>query len=181
VDDFPLPDHWPRAYGLDVGWNKTAAVWGALDREADILYLYSTHYRGQAEPSVHAEGIRARGDWIEGAIDPASRGRSQRDGEQLLQDYTDLGLHLTPADNSVEAGILRVWERMSTGRLKVFRSLGDWLAEYRIYRRDDKGRVVKKNDHLMDATRYLEMTGLDLAKVKPRATRTARSGNWRVV
>ena len=181
VDDFQIPDHWPRAYGMDVGWNRTAVVWGAWDREADVVYLYSTHYRGQAEPSIHADAVKARGDWIPGAIDPASRGRSQRDGEQLLQDYIDLGLDLTAADNAREAGIYRVWQRLSTGRMKVFRSLSDWLSEYRIYRRDEKGQIVKKNDHLMDGTRYLEMTGIELAKTKPRANRSTRSGNWRVV
>lgn len=181
VEDFALPDHWPRAYGMDVGWNRTAVVWGALDRESDTLYLYSTHYRGQAEPSVHADAVRARGDWIPGAIDPASRGRSQKDGEQLLQNYTDLGLDLTPAINAVEAGIYEVWQRLSSGRLKVFRSLGDWLGEYRLYRRDDKGRVVKQNDHLMDATRYLAMSGIDLARTKPRVVAAARANrNWRV-
>ncbi|WP_315128099.1 terminase large subunit domain-containing protein [Comamonas antarctica] len=182
VDDFQLPDYWPRAYGMDVGWNRTAAVWGAHDRDSDIVYLYSGHYRGQAEPSVHTASIKARGDWMQGAIDPASRGRSQKDGEQLLQNYQDLGLQLVTANNGVEAGIYQVWERMSTGRLKVFKSMHDWLNEYRIYRRDDKGQIVKKDDHAMDATRYLIVTGLSLATVKPRAaSTTARRRSWRVM
>ena len=29
VADFAIPDYFPRAFGLDVGWNKTAAVFGA--------------------------------------------------------------------------------------------------------------------------------------------------------
>lgn len=182
MDDFLLPDHWPRAYGFDVGWNRTAGIWGALDREADVVYLYTEHYRGQAEPSVHATAVKARGAWIPGAIDPASRGRSQADGEQLLQSYTDLGLQLTPADNGVESGLYDVWERMSTGRLKVFKSCRNWLDEYRIYRRDDKGKIVKERDHLMDATRYLVKTGLSLARVKPRErSKSGRQGSWRVV
>lgn len=179
IPDFPLPDFWPRAYGLDVGWNRTAAIWTALDRETDTAYLYSEHYRGQVEPSVHAAAIKARGDWIPGAIDPASRGRSQADGEQLFQSYTDLGLNLVMADNGVESGIYDTWERMSTGRLKVFASCRNWIDEYRIYRRDDKGRIVKDRDHLMDATRYLVKTGLGIARLKPRASSAARSGSWR--
>ena len=169
VDDFAIPDHWPRAYGLDVGWNKTAAPFAAWDREGDIVYLYSEHYRGQAEPSIHAEGIRARGEWIPGVIDPASRGRSQQDGQQILQKYIDLGLDLDTAINAVESGIYEVWSRLSTGRLKVFKSMTSWQQEFRLYRRDEKGRIVKANDHLMDATRYLIMSGLARAKVKPAA------------
>lgn len=155
VDPFQIPPYWPRGYGFDVGWNRTAAVWGAHDREQDTIYLTTTHYRGQAEPSIHAAAIKARGEWIPGNIDPAANGRSQHDGEQLMASYQALGLNIHPADNSVEAGIQDVWERLSTGRLKVFRNLNDWLMEYRIYRRDKHGRIVKKVDHLMDATRYL--------------------------
>jgi phage terminase large subunit-like protein len=181
VDDFALPAYWPRAYGMDVGWNRTAAIWGAHDREADVVYLYSEHYRSQAEPSIHADAIKARGVWIPGAIDPAARGRQQKDGEQLLQNYQDLGLDLTAADNAREAGIYNVWQRLSTGRMKVFKSLQNWLNEYRIYRRDDKGQVVKENDHAMDATRYLEMSGIAVARVPPRVEKPARRGNWRTV
>lgn len=177
IDDIPIPDHWPRVYGLDVGWNRTAAPWGAWDRESDIIYLYSEHYRGQAEPSIHAEAVRARGDWIPGVFDPAARGRSQIDGQTLLQKYVDLGLNLTQAVNSVEAGIYEVWTRLSSGRLKVFRSMGNWIAEFRLYRRNDKGQIVKEKDHLMDATRYLIMSGLEHAKTKPAPKRQHKSGN----
>lgn len=164
---FEIPEHWPKAFGMDVGWNRTAAVWGAWDRENDVLYLYSEHYRGQAEPSVHADGILARGDWINGAIDPASRGRSQIDGTQLLQVYCELGLNLFPADNSREAGIHKVYQRLSSGRLKIFSTLQNTLGEMRLYRRDDNGKVVKEDDHLMDCIRYLVMSGLDLAITEP--------------
>lgn len=168
VDDFAIPEHWPRAYGMDVGWNRTAAIWGAINRDTDTLYLFSEHYRGQAEPSVHAEGIKSRSTWIPGVIDPASRGRGQKDGAQLVQDYIDLGLNLEFAFNGVESGIYEVWQRMSSGRLKVFRSCQSWLGEFRLYRRDEKGHIVKTNDHLMDATRYLVMSGLERAITKPK-------------
>lgn len=154
-DPFAIPDHWYRGYGMDVGWKVTAAIWGALDKDTDTLYLTAEHYRKEAEPSIHAASIKARGVWIPGAIDPASRGRSQTDGSQLFQLYMNLGLKLILADNAVEAGIYDVYERLSTGRLKVFKTLQNWLGEYRLYRRDEKGKIVKANDHAMDATRYL--------------------------
>lgn len=166
VDPFELPDHFPRAYALDVGWNRTAALWGAWDGDSDTLYCYSEHYRGQAEPSIHANAIQARGDWIPGVIDPAARGRSQKDGTQLMQDYRDLGLDLSVAFNGVESGIYDTWERLSTGRIKVFRTLQNFLSEYRLYRRDEKGRIIKAKDHLMDDLRYLVMSGRAAAKVK---------------
>jgi len=181
VSPFVIPAHWPRGYGMDVGWNNTAAVWGAYDRETDTLYLCHEYRRSQAEPSVHVHGIKAPGDWQQGFIDPASRGRGQRDGEQLLNDYRNLGLHLQTADNGVESGLYSVWNRMSTGRLKVFSSMQGWLSEFRMYRRDEKGRVVKNNDHLMDAMRYLE-SRISKMTVKPvpksSATPPPRVGTW---
>jgi hypothetical protein len=168
VHPFELPKHWPQGYGMDVGWNVTAAVWGAMNRETDTLYLVHEYKRGQAEPTIHAHGIKAPGDWIPGFIDPASRGRSQKDGTQLWSDYRDLGLNLELADNGVESGLYSTWNRMATGRLKVFESMPGWLTEFRLYRRDDKGKVVKQNDHLMDAMRYLESrTGSFITKPLP--------------
>ncbi len=61
-----------------------------------------------------------------------------------------------------------MWQRMSTGRYKVFASCQNWLAEYRLYRRDEKGQVVKGFDHAMDDSRYFIMSGLERAKVKPQ-------------
>src|SRR5437667_11580799 len=84
---FQIPIYWRHVYGLDVGWNRTAAVWFAIDAEADTAYIYSEHYQSEAQPAVHAEAIKARGAWIPGVIDPAARGRSQGDGSRLLLTY----------------------------------------------------------------------------------------------
>lgn len=167
VPRFDVPEHWERGYGLDVGWNRTACIWGARDPETRIITLYSEHYRGSDEPSIHAAAVKARGDWMRGVIDPAARGRSQRDGQQLLQNYLDLGLLVEPAVNSVEAGLQQVWELLAGGMLKVQETLVNWLGEFRIYRRDEKGHIVKANDHLMDATRYFIVSGRDRMTTKP--------------
>lgn len=160
IPDIPLQKHWPRAYGLDVGWKATAAIWGAWDRDPgkDIVYLYREYKRGQTEPSVHSTALQLPGKELHGAIDPASRGRSQKDGTRLMEEYEALGLHLVKAKNEVEAGLFEVYTRLTTGRLKMFSSLAKTLTEFRLYRRDEKGHVVKENDHLMDAMRYLLMT-----------------------
>lgn len=178
VKPFEIPEEWEIAYGLDVGWKKTAAIWGAYNKQEDIWYLFSEYYRGYAEPSVHSEAIKARGYWINGVIDPASRGGSQKDGETLLDNYMKLGLSLDLANNAVDPGLLEVFQRLSTGRLKVFSTLQNWLSEYRIYRRDDKGKVVKSHDHLMDATRYLIMSGFDVMTIRPNDDEDIRSQSY---
>lgn len=165
IDDFQLPEYWPRAYALDVGWRRTAALWMAWDRESDVMYLYSEHYEGQALPAIHADAIRARGEWIPGLIDPAARNRTQDDGQRLMTQYVDCGLDLSPADNAVEAGIQAVWNRMAYGKLKVFKSLRNFWSELQLYQRDKNGKLVKENDHLMDCMKYLALKGTEIARV----------------
>ena len=167
ISDFEIPVWWPKMYGFDVGWNWTAAVWGAYKKEEDTWFIYSVYKRGLAEPEVHAKAIKDRGYWIPGAIDPASAGSGQKDGSKLFDEYLDLGLNIYKADNAVESGIFAVWKRLSTGKFKVFESCMPWFEEFRLYRRDEKGNVVKKNDHLLDATRYLIMTGHIMEEAPP--------------
>lgn len=164
VEPFKIPAFYKRCYGLDVGWNNTAAIWLAHDEDSDVMYVTHEYKRGQAEPAVHAAAILARGDWIPGVIDPASRGRTQDDGEQLIQLYRQSGLNIAVADNTVEAGIFDIYKRLTTGRLKIFNSCRETLGEYRLYRRDEKGKIVKENDHLMDALRYAVRTGVGIAE-----------------
>lgn len=180
VSPFEVPAHWPRVFGMDLdagaGW--TAAVWMAWDRETDTDYVYDVYKRSHAEPIIHAEAVKARGGWIPGLADAAALLVTAHDAQQYLSIYRRLELDVTLPDKSVEAGIQLVWERLSGGHLKVFASCGAWFDEYRLYRRDSKGRVVKANDHLMDGTRYVVMDKHRRAKTKPgTATDTDRSGH----
>lgn len=166
-----IPAGWPRGYGFDVGWNRTAAIWGARDPGNLVWELYDEHYRAQGEPPSHAAGIKSRGEWMSGAVDPASMGSSVVDGRIAFDEYVKLGLNLVPAINAVEAGITSIWTLMVTGRLRVQTHLTHWLTEFRRYHRNEKGVIVKKHDHLMDATRYLVMTSRDVLNIPPGPVR----------
>ncbi len=183
IDPFQIPKHWRKAYGMDVGWNNTAVCWIAHDPDNDVVYVTEDYKRGQIEPAVHASAIKAKGE-LPGFIDPAAAGSNQKDGEKLIELYRNQGLNLRPADNTVEAGIFDIYERMTTGRLKIFRNCQDLITEKRLYRRDEKGRIVKQNDHILDALRYVVRTGLlhavaGDAKIKPKHSfRRENRGGW---
>jgi phage terminase large subunit-like protein len=163
-DDFVISDDWPRAYGLDVGWQATACVWGAINPVDRSMHIYSEYKQGGLEPYGHAQSIVARGKGVSGVVDPASRGRSQVDGRSLIDLYRGFGLDLQPADNRVETGIFQVYQDLSNGQIKIFRSCINLLKEFRSYQRDERGNIKKENDHLMDALRYLRMSGKDNAR-----------------
>ena len=165
VQDFAIPDHWPRGYGLDVRWHTAAAIWGARDPQSDVLYLYGEYF-GEADSAVHVAAIRARGKWIPGLIDAQANGRSQADGSRLIQMYRNLGLTLQTIENPLESGVVDLWGRMHSGRLKVFASLVKYLDERRLYRRDEKDQIVKEHDNLQDASRSL-VNGIARLCTKP--------------
>lgn len=160
-----VPAFWKRIGGLDVGFNCTAFVSLAYDEDTDTAYQIDEFVAHHQPPAVVISGIKHRkGDKFPIMIDPASAGRSQIDGKQLIVEYRKGGLDVRAADNAVEAGIHAVWERLSTGRLKIFKHCVHTLKEYEMYQRDINGKVVKKNDHCMDSLRY-GIQGLKQAKL----------------
>ena len=165
VEPFKIPDHWPRAFGgdTDQGEGATGIVWGAQDPESKVIYLYDCYKRQRQPVLVNAHAIKQRGD-IRGVMDAAALMVTPKDAEQLIKLYRGEGLDVILPDKSVESGIEQVWHLMVQGRFKVFTSLGPWFQEFRVYRRDERGRIVKKHDHLMDATRYLIRSGMKRAR-----------------
>lgn len=164
-DPQPREAYWRKAYALDVGWEKTAIVWGAYNPDDDIIHIYAEHYRGNEIPEVHAATIMHRGGkHMRGVVDPAARGRNQSDGTRLIDQYRRLGCKIIPADNAVEAGIYEVWSRLSTGRLKISSTCVNLLQEMRMYRRDEQGKIIKSKDHLCDALRYWVMSAMKVAR-----------------
>ena len=121
-------------------------MFGAIDPHTGVGYLYHEYYRSQAEAVIHAAAIKASGDWIPGVVDPACLGTSAIDGRSLMEMYGKLGLDLQPALNAVESGIQELHNALSGGRLKVFETMPRWINEYRNYHRDEKGRIVKKDE-----------------------------------
>lgn len=184
VARFEVPPHWRRCVGVDFGWsNPTAAVWLAHDPVGDIVYVTDVYWARERVPAEHAEAILARGRGIAAVCDPAGQAVGQKDGVSLIQLYEAAGVFFQLADNAVEAGVMAVLDRMQRGTLKVFADVDAWWREFRVYARDAKGRIIKRDDHLMDATRYALVSGLPLARSGEGslARPTLRRGDWRIV
>jgi len=188
-DPFEIPDYWPRCYGMDFGWHNTAAIFGAHDKENDVLYLYAEYKAGHLTPHHHAAHILKLGaDWMPGAYDYAGESASAITGENVVDLYRNEGItNWVRADKKVTEGIYNVLQRMETDRIKIFSPLRKTLAELRQYIRDDNGKVVKDEDHIMDALRYLVMSALPIAQVKssilkkyqiPIQSHSMGQGNW---
>jgi len=169
-----LRDYWVRIAGMDLGWDHpTAIVWIAWDRDRDIIYLYDCYKKRETTIGEHSLVIRQKGEWIPMAWPHDALKHDSKSGEQLAQQYRDLGVNMLPHracfednTNGVEAGIHDIVERMKTGRFKVDENLSEWWEEFELYHRDD-GKIVKERDDLMDATRYAIMM-LRYAQKEPK-------------
>lgn len=67
------------------------------------------------------------------------------------------GFSTRKANNDVLDGIRRTAVYLKNGNIKIHRSCADSIAEFGLYRWDEKAtedRVIKENDHAMDEIRY---------------------------
>lgn len=172
VDPFKIPDHYALIAGADFGYGSedgsggTAAVWGAYDRQNDTVYIFDEYFRAQAEAPTHAQALKKHGEWVPIEGDYAGIAISEQGRGKVMDVYKRYGLNIRPAEKDVESGIREVESRLSQSKLRIFRTCSGLIQEYRMYNRDEKGKIIKKNDHRLDALRYLVM-GLKRAKAKP--------------
>ena len=87
-------------------------------------------------------------------------------GTQLISNYREHDLNLLSMSarhkndvgggQSVEKTVMEIYERIQTGRFKVFDTCVEWFEEYRNYHRKD-GKIVDRLDDLLSGTRYAFM------------------------
>lgn len=164
VKPFSIPGHWYQIVGLDFGWDHpTAAVHCAWDRDADDFYVINAYRQKEQTPVVHSSAVKKWGTWLNVAWPHDGMQHDKGSGDQLAQIYRDEGLRMLPEHAThpsggfgVEAGVQEMLLSMQAGHFKVFQHLEQWFAEFRMYHRKE-GKIVKRADDLMAATRYAWM------------------------
>lgn len=163
-EPFQIPSHWVWLGGLDFGWDHpSAAVKIAWDRDSDCIYVTAAHRMREQTPAMFSASVKPWGHWLPWAWPHDGLQHDKGSGEQLAAQYRVQGLQMLPqratfedGSNGLEAGIADLFDRMQTGRLKVFSHLKDWFEEFNLYHRKE-GLIVKKGEDLLSATRYAVM------------------------
>lgn len=171
----PVPDHWQYLNAMDFGRGETptAVVFGVYDPFRRVAYIYDAEVTTGKTVAQNASLIKRRGKWIPTAfphdlLKDTGVGSSKKvygtisEGTTYRDHYAAEGVNMTTefarTDKKsalVEVGLTIVREMMDEGRLKVSPALQKWFDEKNIYRYGEDNKPIKKNDHLMDATRYL--------------------------
>jgi hypothetical protein len=167
-EPFTIPPEWPRFVGADFGLsNPTVVVWVAVGDD-NTHYVYRVYY-GVGLPSypAHAEQI-AKVD-----VDPVTGEREVLEGgwgdpscPEGIAALAEVGIFLALANNEVDTGLSRCGNQLRAigdpprPRVKVFTTCVEFVKEIEAYRRNPKrtdGQPIKKNDHVMDGWRYVEV------------------------
>ena len=177
TDDRSIPEEWEKAGGLDFGWTQPfATIAGASDFNG-VLWVYDIHCEARMLLKEHLTRI------------PHIRYRADPEARQEIEELQAIsgnypGLEVEPAAmRDVSIGIEKVTARIRQNRLKILRSCSyDIVDEAATYRTDERGRIVKANDHRLDALRYLIASLDDVAGepeiVAVQVARENRMSKW---
>lgn len=190
---FEIPDHWRRLAAIDIGIDHpTAVVWSTYDAGTDTIYIYDVYAESGNIPSIHATAINARGPWIPVVLPHDADNTERGSGRTVMSYYEEAGVNClkdtfyNPLDftgkknNFVETGIMEILQRMKTGRFKVFSTCGLFFEEMRRYHRKE-GKIVKKEDDVVDAARYSALSVINRGVSAGEASRgynAAYEDNW---
>ncbi len=174
------PQYWPRLASADPGGTpkgdgRTAALWAAYEEDADCIWVYAEYYERFAPISSHVSNWAKKGNWIPFLIDPA--GANITDGKGVYAEYVS-EMHsrnqewpVHQADKRWSLGRAEMYDRMTSGRLKVLSTLREFQREHRTYARNDKNQIIGDH-HLMDTCRYI-CRSISKAQLPKKFTREA--------
>lgn len=170
-EPFVIPEDWPRFRGIDFGTrNPFCCLWAAMSPD-DVLYVYREYYQPEKTVNEHAGVMLSYKESIAKTwADPEDPGAIKT----LRKDH---GMVVQYAKKDVRKGIDKVKSRLVSRRiggpgLVVFRTCSRLINEFENYvwlpeskrGEDPADRPWKKDDHGMDAVRYIVM-GVDRPRV----------------
>lgn len=172
IDPFPIPPHWFKVVGIDLGFDHPNAVaCVAWDQETDTIYLYDEYSERGETISMHAAAIRDRGgDHIPVIVPHDCFKHETQSGKLFVDLYANHGLNIIrqpftnplgadgkPTGRNVEFGVNWMLAKMETGKFKVFSTCRKFLQEMKIYHRED-GKIIDRNDDVISAVRYASLS-----------------------
>lgn len=178
----PIPEEemkeWPCFRTVDVGMDAPTVCLVARVDSVGAIVITDEYYESGADVAEHSKNIiemTGDRDVRYTMIDPAASQRTAANSRSALMQYIEHGIPCIPADNSVDAGIMRVSDYLKYDRdddnkitmppkLFITRDCPNLIEEFGKYvwaRRKDgtkTNKPVKRNDHGLDSLRYLCMS-----------------------
>ena len=166
-EPFEIPSHWYVIDGMDFGWDHPQSrIQLVEDRDTGTIYI-TKGYKASKVSANDAWGATqawARNIPTAWPHDGLMHEKGRDDAKQQKDHYQMAGFKMLPehatwqgGGNSVEQGVYELGDLMRKGKFKVFIGMVDLMDEVRQYHRDERGKIVKVRDDLLDAVRYAYM------------------------
>lgn len=174
VEPFEIPDHWHRYIGGDFGLhNPTAFSFLAVDPATGTVYIYDEYKKAQLPVNEHSDYLTSKIDEFKYNVlqdmigDAEAQKTTAQSQTSLFEHYAEYGVYWSPSTKKVQDSILKKFTFFENGKLKIFSSCKETLQEFQEYKYPDRTldkdtknedyyeKPIKKNDHLMDAIRYV--------------------------
>lgn len=164
-DSFDIPKHFYIIDGLDFGWDHPQShVQLAWDRDQDIFYVTRALKIRQTSPDEAWGAVKSWAKDVPTSWPLDGLQTEKGSGKQQKEYYEEAGFNMLyeratweDGSNGVEAGLYEIRDLMRKGKFKVFAGLRDVFDEILQYHRDERGKIVKIRDDLLDAIRYAYM------------------------
>ncbi|NRA79342.1 MAG: DNA packaging protein [Pseudoalteromonas sp.] len=164
-DSFDIPKHFYVINGLDFGWDHPQShIQLAWDRDQDIFYITRALKVRQTSPDEAWGSVKQWAADVPTSWPLDGLQTEKGSGKQQKEYYEEAGFNMLDeratwedGSNGVEAGLYEIRDLMRKGKFKIFAGLRDVFDEILQYHRDDRGKIVKKRDDLLDAIRYAYM------------------------
>lgn len=178
IESFPIPKHWNKFRSIDWGYNNpTACIFLAIDPD-DNWYVYGEHCQNRLTPQEQSELIKlqSNNDFYRFTLIDPSTDHDIGDGAKTVRrQFSDSGIPTQLGRNEPGArwgGISKIIEMLipdpktSKPKLRIFNTckqlrweMGHYITHQYKHPLDKnpKEEPRKKEDHLVDALRYLTL------------------------
>lgn len=166
-----IEPHWYVIHGMDFGWDHPQAHIQLVEDRDNGRFWVTKAWKASKVSANDAYGVVK--DWglypTAWPHDGLQHEKARDDAVQQKEHYVRAGFKMlaehaswptpdgSPGSRSVEQGLYEIADLMRKGKFKFCRGLTDLFAEFRQYHRDEKGKIVKSTDDLLDAVRIAYM------------------------
>lgn len=162
-----VPDHWFVINGMDFGDDHPQAHIQLIEDRDNGNFYVTRAYKARRTSANDAWGaVKPWADKIPTAWphDGLQGEKGRHDAVQLKTHYVNAGFNMLHSfatwpegGNSVETGLFEIGDLMRKGKFMICAGLAEIFAELQQYHRNERGKIVKANDDLLDGIRYAYM------------------------
>lgn len=179
IDFANIPEHWNLIGGIDPAATSNG-TWGACliaedpttrNTEGDALthgpivnigtvYIVKEYLMTDKVLDEHGMNLRTMFNHLPGiplVCDPAGGGENEerKSALEYLRDTEKLNILVAEKVNQAKnRAIQKIWMLHNRGKFKICRSCIKTLEQFEQYARDENNKIIKQNDHIVDACFY---------------------------